>query len=93
MAPPSGAPTWLTSSCPCRCSAACWWWWCRYDTSRGISTTLPNAAAAARLRSPAPACFYFIDHKYKVIYARTTKTAGSSVTRMFGFIMNPATCL
>ena len=65
---------------------------CSYDTSRGISETLPDAAAAARLRSPAPACLYFIDHTYRVIYARITKTAGSAVVRSFGHIKHAPLC-
>jgi hypothetical protein len=43
-------------------------------------------------RSPVPSCHFYVGHKYKAIFVRTTKTAGTTVSHTLGIKENPALC-
>ncbi|KAI7846434.1 hypothetical protein COHA_000046 [Chlorella ohadii] len=44
------------------------------------------------LQSPVPACHFWVDHKYRVVYVRNTKTAGTSISVAMGMKENPYVC-
>ncbi|KAL4444048.1 hypothetical protein ABPG75_011785 [Micractinium tetrahymenae] len=45
------------------------------------------------LQSPVPACHFYVDHRYRILYIRNTKTAGTSISSMLGMKENPMACL
>lgn len=45
------------------------------------------------LQSPVPACHLYVDHRYRILYIRNTKTAGTSISSTLGMKENPMACL
>ena len=39
-----------------------------------------------------PSCHFYVDHQYKLIYVRTTKTGGTTLSQTLGFKENPMVC-
>lgn len=44
------------------------------------------------LQSPVPPCHFYVDHKYRILYVRSTKTASTSISSTLGMKENPKTC-
>lgn len=57
---------------------------CSYDKASGQSNR--------HLQSPVPPCHFYVDHKYRILYVRTTKTASTSISVTLGMKENPMAC-
>jgi hypothetical protein len=44
------------------------------------------------LQSPVPPCHFYADHRYRILYVRTSKTASTSISRTLGMKENPMVC-
>ncbi|PSC75274.1 cytochrome P450 [Micractinium conductrix] len=44
------------------------------------------------LQSPVPPCHFYVDHRYRILYIRNTKTAGTSISSTLGMKENPKAC-
>ena len=44
------------------------------------------------LQSPLPPCHFYVDHTYRLLYVRSTKTAGTTISETFGMKENPVVC-
>lgn len=91
-----GAPPRVAAVRPCCCTP--FTWFCprpalppaipapgRFNKSAGQSNRL--------LQSPVPACHFYVDHRYRILYIRNTKTAGTSISSTLGMKENPMACL
>ena len=52
----------------------------------------PPSGGIPALRSPVPACHYLVDHQMGVIFIRTTKIGGTSITDLLGVHNHPVAC-
>jgi hypothetical protein len=59
---------------------------------RRAKDPLSLAASSPAFRSPVPSCHYYIDHVYRMIYIRTTKTGGTTVSQSLGMKEHPTIC-
>lgn len=57
---------------------------------RSFNKSLGHSNAA--LQSPIPACHFWADHKYRLLYVRNFKTAGTSITVSLGQKELPMYC-